>query len=182
MSEEMAQQVLFHAIFGTFKEDFGILEQITYNQTWFTREEIGQRFRSPLTGTSKTVNLIKMRYYSKMSCANQSGLLTGVYNQVSTVPCFSGKRQQFFSSEFFEYMERREAATASAKSLVQIIQSLTSTLKDLQQMVRDKNGLLAMGTTSWRDMETLKIDEHGTEVAGLVLRGNGKMFLGRPLR
>lgn len=86
MQEEMAAQIVFHGIFDTFKEDLSILSQITNIANLFTREEMGNCFRQPGKGSCNTkVVLPQMKYYAKMSCANQTGLLSGVYNQVVSV-------------------------------------------------------------------------------------------------
>lgn len=102
MEEEMASQIVFHSIFGTYKEDLSILSQITDVASWYTREEMGPCFRKQGTTAHITkVTLPKIQYYSKMSCANQTGLLSGVYNQVATVPCFSGLRVHRFDAQIF---------------------------------------------------------------------------------
>lgn len=108
MEEEVAQQIVFHSIFGTFKEDLGILGKITSLATWKTLEELGSYFIKPPTKhVLVTFNLIKVAYYLKMSCANQSGLLSGVYTQVATVPSFSGMRVHVFDADFFEHIEKK---------------------------------------------------------------------------
>ncbi|CAH2088479.1 unnamed protein product [Euphydryas editha] len=40
MTEEVASQIVYHSIFGTYKEDLSILSQITKTGNWYTREEI----------------------------------------------------------------------------------------------------------------------------------------------
>lgn len=176
---EMISQVTFHGIFGTFKEDLSILSQISSISTWFTREQMGSIFRQQGTSPSVTkINLPSLRYYSKMSCANQTGLLSGVYNQVATVPCFSGARIHRFDESFFEHIEKKRIMNASGKTLTQIINILTSTLEELHSTLRKNNGRIEMGTTKWFDMETLRLGEPG-EAKTTVLEGTGKMFLGR---
>lgn len=39
-----AQQIIFHCIFGTHKEDLSILERITKLGIWNTREKFGKKF------------------------------------------------------------------------------------------------------------------------------------------
>lgn len=107
-TEETAGQVVFHSIFGTYKEDFGILSTITNVANWQTREQIGKGFTKGEHHDGRcAVKLPILSYYSKMSCANQSGLLTGVYNQVVGVPSFSGRRVQLFGNDFFEHLEKK---------------------------------------------------------------------------
>lgn len=179
MEEEKASQVVFHGIFGTFKEDLAVLEEITNISRWFTREDLGSCFRNQGTsGKTTHIKLPEVKYYSKMSCANQTGLLSGVYNQVATVPCFSGNRIQLFDSGFFNHIEKRRSVGVSSKSLTQIINILTTTLEDLHEMLKKRDGKLEMGTTGWRLMEDLDMNKPGSEVT-LVIKGKSKMFLGR---
>lgn len=179
IEEEKASQIVFHGIFGTFKEDLYILGKITNVSNWFTREELGTCFRNQ--GESKSLTKIKfpvVHYYSKMSCANQTGFLSGVYNQVVTVPCFSGSRVQLFDDSFFEHVEKKRILANTGKTLAQIINILTSTLEELHENVRLSNGKVRMGTTKWRSMQDLDLARPGSEV-DLVVVGENKMFLGK---
>lgn len=176
MESEEASQIIFHGIFGTFKEDLAVLETITDVSNWYTREELGSCFRQQGSSSSMTkVTLPVVSYYAKMSCANQTGLLSGVYNQVATVPCFSGKRIHLFDSEFFEHIEKRRTVNAAGKSLSQAINTLTTTLEELHDALRKKEGKLEMGTTSWMSMANLTMTEHGSET-DLIVRGRSKIF------
>lgn len=179
MEEEMAAQIVFHSIFGTYKEDLSILSQITDIASWYTREEMGPCFRKQGTTEHITkVTLPKIRYYSKMSCANQTGLLSGVYNQVATVPCFSGLRVHRFDAQFFEHIEKKRIMGATGKTVSQIVNILTTTLEELHDGLKKDNGKVQMGTTNWRDMNSLELGKPGDEVH-VKLEGQGKMFLGR---
>lgn len=107
-------------------------------------------------------------------------LLTGVYNQVATVPAFSGKGVQVFDSEFFKHIEKRRILGSSEKSLPQIIANLTSVLEELHDLLRKSNGKLDMGTTEWREMATLTLNDHG-QVYNNRISGSGKKFLGKSM-
>lgn len=71
--------------------------------------------------------------YAKMSCANQTGMLSGVYNQVSCLPCFCGPRIQTFGEDFFDHLQKRRVVGFGSKHLQQIIIGLTTTLEELHQ-------------------------------------------------
>jgi hypothetical protein len=75
-TQQEAAQILYHCIFGTYKEDLGVLAQITNCATWYTRQEIGKKFQGAGT-TRKAVRIqpIRQVYYSKLTSANQTGLL-----------------------------------------------------------------------------------------------------------
>lgn len=80
MTEEVASQILYHSIFGTYKEDLSILSQITRTGNWYTREEMGNSFRNMTGGGAVQLKPPIQVMYAKMSCANQTGMLSGVYN------------------------------------------------------------------------------------------------------
>lgn len=182
MEAEQAQKIVFHAMFGTYKEDLGILEQITTVGKWFTREELGSCFINPKgKHTPVTFRLPTVTHYSKMSCANQTGLLTGVYNQVATSPCFSGQRVHIYDQDFFEHIEKRKVIGSIGKTLPQIIAHLTSTLEELHDHLKQKNGKLEMGTTSWKVLSSLTLDADGPDTTAVIV-GKGKKFLGRRMK
>jgi hypothetical protein len=108
-TQQEASQILYHCIFGTYKEDLGVLAQITNCSTWYTREDLGRKFQG--VGTSKkevAFKPIQQILYSKLSSANQTGMLSSSYLQNSSIPVFSGQRQATFSNEFFESINWRE--------------------------------------------------------------------------
>lgn len=83
MEVEKASQIVYHSIFGTFKEDLSILAQITGVSLWYTREQLGTCFRQQGSSEAMTrIEFPEMKYYAKMSCANQ--IVVGV----QTVGCY----------------------------------------------------------------------------------------------
>ncbi|KAG5866116.1 hypothetical protein JTB14_038093 [Gonioctena quinquepunctata] len=129
-----ASQIIFHCIFGTYKEDLTILEQITDLGTWNTREYIGNEFKGMRTGgNSVNTKPPQLKYYSKLTAANQTGLLATTYQQVSSVPVFSGKRTQNYKEDFFEQLGRKTGTVSSVKTIPQITATLTEILPDLRK-------------------------------------------------
>jgi hypothetical protein len=47
--EQEAKHVIYHAVFGMYKEDLSILSQITGCTTWYTREELRKWFQKMTT-------------------------------------------------------------------------------------------------------------------------------------
>lgn len=76
ITENMSQAV-FHAIFGSYAEDFSLLQWMTDTQKWLTRKEMGQ-FKEGFGSSHDMVQvrLPKIKYYSKLISSNISGLLT----------------------------------------------------------------------------------------------------------
>lgn len=151
MEDAMASQIAFHSLFGTYKEDLSILSQITNVGKWFTREELGTCFRSQGSSSELTKFAFpEVTHYAKMSCANQTGMLSGVYNQVTTVPCFSGKRLHLFDADFFEHIEKKRTVGTVGKTLGQIMNVLTSTLEELHEKIRMSMGKINIGNNNFR--------------------------------
>jgi len=174
-----AKQVFFHAIFGTYKEDLTILEQITDLGTWNTREQIGTSFQKMTTSGKYTRFVpVKMRKYSKLAAANQTGLLATSYLQVCSVPVFSGQRSQHFTDDFFEQIGKGAGMTSTAKTIPQITAALTTILSDLRQHLINNGKKLEIGTVQWRSMGDIDIVDGGS-VLNETIEGRCKFFLGR---
>ncbi|KAK9869669.1 hypothetical protein WA026_003417 [Henosepilachna vigintioctopunctata] len=146
MSESVARQILFHSIFGTFKEDLSILSQITNQCTWHTREEMGSSFKKRRTCGKKVSYIpISLILYSKLSSENMTGLLSS-YSQISSLPVFSGSRTQSFSEEFFEQFNKRSGLASLAKTIPQLTATLVDVLSSLKENILSKNNKLEIGT------------------------------------
>lgn len=179
MSQNQAAQITYHSIFGTFKEDLGVLAQITNQGNWQTREEMGKCFLNASTCKKEVgFEFIRQEYYSKLSSANLSGLLASSYLQTTSSPVFSGFRTHTFSDEFFESISKRIGDASSGKTIESLHASTTSLLNDLQKEVDKRGKTIDMGTVSWRKTDGLSITELGEEV-NLVVNTRGLHFLGK---
>lgn len=178
-TRDEAQQVLFHTIFGTYKEDLSVLGQITGLGNWNTREEFGDKFQKMSTG-GKSVKFtpIPLLYYSKLASANQTSLLATSYLQVCSITVFSGRRKQNFTEVFLEQISKRSGAISSAKTIPHIIATLTELLSSLSQKLIGGGKRLSMGTVTWRSMEDINIEAGGSEL-NFEAEGTCKFFLGK---
>lgn len=180
-TEEKGGQVVFHCIFGSFKEDFGVLSSITDVANWSTRQDLGKSFsRGEHHDRVSTAKLPTIKYYSKMSCANHCGILTGVYNQIASAPVFSGKRTHLFGVTFFEHIEKKNMVLSSGKTLPQINASLSLILEDLHQKLKMNKGKLEIGTVEWRTTDKLDFGTPG-EVVTFEPTCSGQYFMGKRL-
>lgn len=177
-TEEEAKQVVFHSIFGTFKEDLSILSQITNQGSWLNRESMGKSFRSQTSGKHVSFRPIKMNYYAKLASANQTGLLSGSYTQLCSAPVFGGTRTQHFSQEFFESLGKAVGMVSSAKSIPQVTAALNTILMALVDDLRAKGGKMDMGTVSWRQVDGMNAVTGGEEVTTRFV-ASGVFFLGK---
>jgi hypothetical protein len=178
-TQQEASQILYHCIFGTYKEDLGVLAQITNCSTWFTREDFGRKFQG--VGASKkeiSFKPIQQTLYSKLSSANQTGLLSSSYLQSSSIPVFSGQRQTTFSNEFFDSTGKRLGSSLGGKTIEQLQVATKTLLNEIIENIKGKGCKIDMGTVKWREVASLTEDEDGAETNAIVTT-TGKFFLGR---
>lgn len=119
-TEEQASQIVFHTIFGTFKEDLGVLRSITSVGNWSTQQELGKAFTKSKE-VVRSFSLPSLRYYSKLCSANQSEFHTSNVGQVASVPCFSVVRRVTFGEDFYEHMKRDKSHTQTAKTMTNVV-------------------------------------------------------------
>lgn len=175
-TEEEAAQIVFHTIFGTYKEDLGVLRAITSVGSWMTRQQLGKAFAKSKE-TTRSFNLPTLRYYSKLCSANQSEFHTSNVGQVSSVPCFSGSRKVTFGDDFYAHMQRDKSHTQSAKTMTNIIHIWSNYVTEIITKVQ-RSGTSSYGTKAWYSMTSLKMGKDGEEV-DLSVDATGKFFLSR---
>lgn len=161
-TQEEAKQVVFHSIFGTYKEDLSLLSQITDCGTWYKRNRFGKGlFKGVNMHKASRLQLIKLRFASKLASANQTGFLTENNQQVSCCPVFSGFTETEMIPEFFEYMEKRGTGSGfkTGKTLSQILTILVETADGLMRKIRENNSRVQMGTTQWYEVSKIRLEE-----------------------
>ncbi|GLV38093.1 hypothetical protein CBL_10060 [Carabus blaptoides fortunei] len=114
-----------------------------------------------------------------MASANQSGMLSVMYSQITSVPVFSGYRWQKFGDDFFEHINKRHIVQGRGKNIPQLISTLSEIIEQVHQGIRDVKGIRPMGTTEWRSMDALSLTEEGDVINGRLM-GKGSYFMGRP--
>lgn len=107
------RQVLFHTIFMTYKEDLGILKQITEQGTWFTRQELKNNLQKMSTcDKQQKFAPIKLTRHYKLASANQTGLISSSHQQVWSIPVFRGRRRQTSSENFLNRSGRKRESNS----------------------------------------------------------------------
>lgn len=153
-TEEQSSQIVFHTIFGTFKEDLGVLKSITSVGNWSTRQELGKAFTKSKE-VVRSFSLPTLKYYSKLCSANQSEFHTSNVGQVASVPFFSGTRRVTFGEDFYEHMERDKSHTQTAKTMTNVVHIWSNYVTEILTRVQ-KNGTSKYGTKSWYSMASLE--------------------------
>lgn len=158
-TEEQASQIVFHTMFGTFKEDLGVLKSITSVGNWSTRQELGKAF-SKSKEVVRSFSLPALKFYSKLCSTNQSEYHTSNVGLVSSVPCFSGSKRVTFTDDFYEQMKRDKSQ--SAKTMTNIVHIWSNYVTEILTKVQ-KNGVSRYGTKAWYSMATLELGRDGEE-------------------
>lgn len=180
MTNEEAQQVIFHSIFGTYKEDLSLLAQITNNANWYQRQMFGKdHLKNPNKEKAVKVQLIKLNYGSEWASANQTAMLTTASYQITHFPVFSGKGTIHYQKNFFEYLEKRDKINVSSgsKTIPQLVAIYSKLVHDLTEQILKAGSKHESGTTSWYRIENLKLGEVPLMTKETFDR-KGKFFLG----
>ncbi|CAK9304784.1 unnamed protein product [Gordionus sp. m RMFG-2023] len=199
MKAEVAKQMVFHSIFGTFKEDLSILSQITHFENWNIRNEMWPAFREMnRSATTLKFQLITYKYYYNLSGASFRKYLSDSSSQLSSMSVFSGREgasltkylpdsssqlcsmsvfsgriEGIRSSDFLKYMAK------SSKSIQDRCNVLSEKTIEIAKSIERDNNKYAMGVTDWFDMESATYKQHGTRLNDMDLIGTGKLFSGR---
>lgn len=172
-------EIIFHSIWGTFGTDFGLLEYMTGFMGWATRNRMGDCFLRMGTGSEKTFKMIPLLKFSKMSAANQTGLLSLSSNPIVGKSAFSGYHKQVFTDEFIEYLD---SSKGSSTGVTKNVETLKNLLMQTRENLRDTiaaNGIQDRGTTKWHSMDDCtketygkELDERPTVKGQLYMQGN----------
>lgn len=93
LTQNMASELLFHAVWGTHVEDLGYLQWIT-NHPFSTRKAMGSAMQKRGTSAGTVLcPIIPFRYFSKLANAALNNMLAGTSGQISAMHRFSGTRR-----------------------------------------------------------------------------------------
>lgn len=156
------------------------MSQITKTGTWYTREQLGNKFRKPTT-SKKVVEFTppELIKYAKLASANQTGLLSANYSQTCSAPVFGGYRTQKFTDNFFAQVSKRTGVVATAKTIPQITASLTELLEELRRKLFEDGKRMEVGTVHWHNMDSLMCGNPGRVDLEYHPKCDGLFFLGR---
>lgn len=91
MTDDYAKETVFHSIFGTQKEDFGLLYYMT-GHNFHTRRELGDAFQQRAANpTTNTFPLITFRRICKLASSATTSFVKGGKGQVIRQLTFAGR-------------------------------------------------------------------------------------------
>lgn len=162
--KDYLSQIMFHSIWGTYAEDFGVLQFATGVKNWKKRAELDDAFEKMGTQEPATFKIIPFEKYSKLTSANQTGLLSVTSSQVTTRSPFSGKTKHTFGDEFFQYMESTHNNIGAAKKDIETLSNILQATKvSLLEDIKS-NPSQDRGTTDWHDAATMTKTKYGTKL------------------
>lgn len=172
-------QIVYHAIFGTFKEDLGVLAQITKQGNWKTRNELGTCFKCQGDKNMECeFTLIEQSYYSKLTSALQTPILASNYIPNCSAPVFSGLRKHKYSDDFFAMVKKKTRVVSFSQSWDSILEGLKKTFEDIVRKIEGQGKEMEMGTVTWRQVDYLSWQNAGSLI-NLVVEVRNLHFLGK---
>jgi len=169
-------EIVFHRIWGTYATDTGILEFMTNYGPWSNRNKMGDAFSKMGQQMSLPFNLIKLHKYSKMSSANQTGLLSLSSNPVIGKSAFSGKHKQIFTDEFLDYLEKTQPAADGSVKNIETLKNLLAQTRESLRKDCAANKSQMRGTTSWYSVDGCTTKEYGKELDDIP-QTNNQLFM-----
>lgn len=169
------QEIIFHAMFGTYLQDLTALSEITmHSSRWHQRKDLNDVFSKRAEKPSKVLAPIKFKYILKMD----QSLLTKSLGRVDSLtacatsrPSFSGFRKRKFTNEFLIYLSIGNLAHSYSTDPIHLLYALRKT-KDTLLKDQNKIKMLQAGTKGW---ETF-IEGQWTECEFSPTEGNHKFY------
>nr|QMP82198.1 nucleocapsid protein [Hemipteran orthomyxo-related virus OKIAV191] len=160
---DMAKQVFFHAVFGTYKEDLGILKWMTESEpTFYNRKQLSPFFGKHDSGF---VNFspYALKRWSKLASAQQTDFLGTSSSQIIADSTLGGKRSRNWGDDFFKHLDSdaTTGAFTGNRNLTGLLGQYTALLSKLRNQLDRRGRCAVVGTVDWYRFE---LNEDGTHV------------------
>lgn len=147
-----ASQLVFHAVFGSHKENLNLVKWMT-GTDFLTRREIGDAVRErSSSGLTVKVQVIRFVRFSKLASASMTQLLRGGMGAVARGPTWSGRFEEDMDADrdFFKVVQSTQTTGGSSGAITEA--RILAELVDLKDaMIQDltRRRVLAYGTTDF---------------------------------
>lgn len=141
-------EVIFHAIFGTYLEDIGVLGEITTRGGWSKRKALNPVFNDRSKQHAIVVTPIVHKYVSKMAQSLLTKTLGNTEPCYTTRPSFNGKRKRTFNEAFKSYLDSGKVMSSYSSDPIQLQLALRK-LKDELRKDMDAGKLEDVGNKNW---------------------------------
>lgn len=151
-NQSLSEQALFHMMFGTYVEDFGILAGITTKSSWNKREDFNPAFdhlkaAAPRNPAAASHPMLPLLFYSKMAGATLVKFAAKTTSSTNAAPMFSGMRTRKFTNRMKEACSNGGESTISVTSLRKAEAALSAYHSFLVQKTEMKD--FEAGTVEW---------------------------------
>lgn len=181
MTSEIAGQSTFHAIWGTFCEDFSLLKWVTDKKQWMKRREMGGFMINYGSSTSTVkISLPELKHYSKLASSNLTSRMTDRNEQVASYPVWAGKRTQNYSQDLFDSLvesQKSDAAPIGKDINSLALEVMKETKKMMEELQTTKK--LRMGTVDWYTMHGVTLEKGVDGTVAIAPELTGDFFLSR---
>ncbi|KAL3286948.1 hypothetical protein HHI36_001434 [Cryptolaemus montrouzieri] len=150
-------QVIFHAMYGTYTEDFGILSQITTEAEWKKRKDVDKVFKERSKAEYRRVTPVRFIYYSKLAQSLLTKSLGNTDPCFTRLPSFSANRTRLFTTEFKTYLATGKVGAQAGRGF-NISYYLRSLRDELVQKM-EVGKLEECGTRKWMKEKEGKLVE-----------------------
>nr|UVF62197.1 MAG: nucleocapsid [Bat faecal associated orthomyxo-like virus 1] len=174
---EILSQVIFHSIWGSFAEDFGILSVVTNCTRWFTRGEFNDTLKKSRNNLSNVlVPIIRFNFFSKLVSGNVSNVSSGQKGQVTSVPSWSGRREMVYSKELVQSLQAQGSGSAFRRDFTGVVEKVSEEIgKALEGHSRQE--VMNWGNTQWRRVVGTGIDSMLGDEVEMRFSVSNKFFL-----
>lgn len=163
----MTRQILFHAMFGTYVEDFGVLSFMTNNTRWLKRSEMNDAFismkaSSPSLEGAKKVTVLPLTVYSKMASATLFKDAATTTQATNACPIFAGYRVRKFTNEMEMALKAEDTQSGNLTTVQAACTHLGAYTAHLLKVTGAKD--YQAGTVSWHKIDDVTPETDGTPV------------------
>lgn len=145
-SESETAEVVFHAMFGTYMEDLGVLGTITNWGAWKQRKTLSAVFTKRSAAPKVTFSPRIFTMTSKMAQALLTKNMGNMDPCATTRPSFNGVRKRKFSEVFLSYLQTGKTVSNYSTDPLQLQLSLRR-LRD--EITADTKSCEEAGTRTW---------------------------------
>lgn len=147
---DMTRQVIFHCIYGTVYENLELLKLITtFNTEWARRHQMSAGLKKVAANAPEAITPIKLKFRAKPTSTNQSEFCRSQSQQVSSIPCMSGKYTVEAKSLLTYLTDTQDIQMTGGKSVHQLTGFLKGMSKSFAEHCKKNDGKLVWGNTSW---------------------------------
>nr|QPZ88433.1 putative nucleocapsid protein [Soybean thrips quaranja-like virus 1] len=180
MSADTMAEVLFHATFGTFADDFGVLTFMTGHSGWSTRSDIDKGFLKDTNDAPlKITKMLPLERFAKLSQTTQTKYISEAQHLVTTGTTFSGKQQANYDPELLKKMAQKD----SKEEIIAIdCAALTEKYRQQRRLIAQdimKKDKLLKGKLEWTVVSSISGTKNEAQFTNETAPSIGQCFIGK---